>query len=227
MMQGHSMLKAPVIARLRLLTLFVITLSGVLLCSAVPAFAQGCIGNGSFSGAPIQLNANVGFNDKVTAANFGLAVGADVFFVGASLGKESVEGVTGNIVNLAFTIGSDLGSDRVHVCPLVGFFRTTGEHFGAIGTTNNGVTYGGSIGVVAAKGSAASVIPYFGMTGVHNSISVENTNIVQSSGFGTTSVGIGFVFHNRFAISPHLVWTFSTGTLNEPTSFILPIAINF
>ena len=227
MTQGLSMRNVPCRAiRLRLLTLGIGVFSGVMCGSAVPALAQACIGQGSFKGAPVQIGGNFGVNDKVKAIAGSLTVGADAFFVGAAIGKESVEGLTGNIVNLAFTAGSDLGSDRVHVCPLFGIFRTTGEHFGAIGTTNNGVTYGGSVGVVAAKGSAVSVIPYFGVSGVHNRVSVLETDIVRSSSFGVTSLGVGFVI-GTFAISPHLAIPFSEGTLVEPNSFILSLSVNF
>lgn len=211
----------------RLLTLRLAAFGAALLCSAVPAFAQMCLGNGSFAGAPIQLGGNVGVNSSVKAAAATLTVGANALFVGGSIGRESVDGVTGTIVNVAATIGSDIGSDRVHVCPVAGVFRTTGEHFGAFDTTNDGYTVGGSIGIVAAKGVSASAIPFFGISAVHNRVSVLDTPFVQSSSFGVATIGVGFVFHDRVAISPHVAMPFSVGDLNEPATFVLSLAINF
>lgn len=210
----------------------ILSVSIVLVCvAASPAFAQICAGAPSFNGAPLQVSGNMGMSKHAQMAGAAFGGGTDTGFATLFLGGLKLDGVNDTGVRAGATMGADPAVDRggrVRLCPLGSIAYVSGPALRGLNTATLDFQVGGRLGVIAADTAAVQVIPTFGLAYAYTRFWLRMPapidDVAAFDNYAIASVGTGFVFNRRIAITPLV--SFPLGLDDDDPEFNLSLTVN-
>ncbi len=179
-----------------------------------PAWAQACMGLGSFGSAPLQVTASGQFSPLTSG--FGGAIGYGIpssFYAGAGISTTSNDGDAAHRMGLSARGGYqlDLRAARpVQVCPNAGFTLGMGPNDEAAGVERTGrmAMVGINVGVVFPASLRMKVVPSAGLAYAYGKEKAENaagaTLFEISDHYALAQVGVGIVLNSNISVRPNV-----------------------
>jgi hypothetical protein len=171
------------------------------------ALAQTCAGGPSFAAGPAHVSYGLGLTSNTTGNGGTIAVGNDKVFAGGGISALNIDGVSGTSLGYNGVVGAQVhdARNKVFVCPAVSVGYLNGPQVLGIDTSTTSVEGGASLGIVAAKAASVTVIPNVRASVVREQLNlkgVSGSNVSET--FGLATFGMGLVFNERYALTPHV-----------------------
>lgn len=194
---------------------------------AVRVSAQICGGNASFAGSPIKLGGSLDFSSSVTRFGGHAAFGSTGVFGVANVGFGSFDG-GGSSFSVGGTGGYQVSVKAkrpVQICPLVSVGFTSGPDAGDINVSSRAFSGAGAVGIELGSSPKFKLVPNgaFGIAHTRTKLDDGTTSVTGSDTYEFFELAMGFVFSNRIAVIPHVL--FPIGLDDSETSFGVRVSI--
>lgn len=178
------------------------------------AEAQICGGSPSFAQAPYQAGVSAAFREGAQSVGGRFAAGSSSLFAGGALAVLSFSDLDATQTNVSAFAGTEFRldqDDRIFICPVGIVSVGVGPDVGDADVSTFGLEGGGSVGVIAHRTQALTVVPTFGLSAAWRQVSLEAGGLEadESDAFGIASLGVGFILNERVGIRPSLSIPFS------------------
>jgi hypothetical protein len=187
-------------------------LPALLLVSIAPAaaVAQACLGNGSFAGNHLQMNAAYVTVDEVDEVGASFVSGSNSVFAGLGVSSYSI-GDGSSSVRIGGTLGYQVPvstSGRVQVCPVLS--ATVGlpsDDFGGTGNEyrTQSFGFGVAVGGTLLRAERFALVPSLS-AGVQRDVltvgGLPGADIADT--YGTVGLALGFLFNDALSLRPSI-----------------------
>jgi hypothetical protein len=191
-----------------------------------PLSAQTCMGAPSLRGHPGQVSGRIGRSGD--ALNYGVGVG-----VGRTLfaGIRFTVSPANDWKMLTTTIGFEVATgNRLAFCPLAEYHLVGGPTRSFYVVNRGGIEGGGHLGVVAMRSTLVRIIPTAGIVAGYSRSEYtfadpRRPQKITSGSYGWARVGLGFVFNDRFGLTPTASYSLTADNAN--VVFVIPVTFAF
>ncbi len=208
-------------------------LPALALTLAVPgaAFAQACLGNGSFAGHHMQMNAAYTTVDDVDEVGAALVSGSNSVFAGLGVSSYSI-GDGSSSVRIGGSLGYQVpvsASGRVQICPVLS--ATIGlpsDDFGGTGNEyrTQSFGFGVALGGPVFRAERFALIPSL-QAGVQRDVlnvgGLAGADI--SDTYGSFGLALGLVFNEALSLRPSV--RVPTGASFDDPIYGIGVALNY
>jgi hypothetical protein len=178
------------------------------------ADAQTCTGAASFRDHPMQVAGAMASVNRATDIGGTFLASRQALFGGGGVAMSDPE-FGSPMTNVIGVIGFEFTNPDypAFFCPIGQVRFGNGPDFDSLDGSSFVTQAGVSVGLRVWEASNATVIPTFSLLAVYERYTAEITGVQSSAsiGSGLLTVGVGFVFDERFAVVPAVHVPFSRG----------------
>jgi hypothetical protein len=196
--------------------------------------AQTCLGNASFTGAPVRLGAVLSFADGVKSYGAELGVGGSGLFASAGVSLIDYDDIdeSGTGIDVLGGYSLPIGTTgRAELCPIVAYSHQGGPNFdtpfGEIEFSGRSIGGGVALGGTYNSTPRLDLVPF--AAAMYTSVKVKATFFdetdSETEGVTVLSGGVGFVVDRRLTIQPRISFPIG-GEDNDPV-FTIALRYNF
>lgn len=212
-----------------------VSLSTLLVVSAIPVSAQVCVGTSSFANGMIQAAGSLSFQGDAKMYGASLSAGASKgIFATTQVARVDFKDVSEGATSFSGNVGYAIPvKSRAQFCPIVGYSHTRSDDIDdGLGSTyrirSNAYHLGGAFGTSRPLSPTVDFAPFVHAGYIHEKMTIRELGSGSASAsedYGTIGGGIGLIFGKVFTLLPSV--SVPIGVDDSDPVFALGFSINF